>query len=75
MKSAMTPHDSAATVYVRFLSQSPEAVVSEESLRELFNNYGPVFDCAIKKLSQDQVTCLNIYIPYTFIYNFLFYHF
>jgi hypothetical protein len=50
-----TPHDSAATVYVRFMSQSSEAVVSEETLRILFNNYGPVFDCAIKKLSQDTV--------------------
>lgn len=55
IKSAATPHDSAATVYVRFLTQAADVVVSEESLRNIFSNYGPVFDCAIKKLSHDQV--------------------
>jgi hypothetical protein len=46
---------------VRFLSQSADAVVCEESLRELFSNYGPVFDCAIKKLSQDPVRFVFIF--------------
>jgi hypothetical protein len=58
IKSAATPHDAAATVYVRFMALSNDAVVSEESLRDLFNNFGPVFDCAIKKLCKDPVSVL-----------------
>jgi RNA recognition motif-containing protein len=56
VKSVIVPHDPAASVYVRFLTMRPEAVVSEEILRNLFSQYGPVFDCAIKKLRRDPVS-------------------
>jgi hypothetical protein len=56
VKSAIVPHDPAASVYVRFLAMTPDAVVSEEILRNLFSYYGPVFDCAIKKLRKDPVS-------------------
>jgi RNA recognition motif-containing protein len=55
VKSAIVPHDPAASVYVRFLTMRPDAVVSEEILRNMFSHYGPVFDCAIKKLRRDPV--------------------
>lgn len=54
IKSTTTPHDSAATVYVRFLTLEDNIEITEESLRTLFNQYGPVFDCAIKKLAPEQ---------------------
>jgi hypothetical protein len=42
------------------MALSNDAVVSEESLRDLFNNFGPVFDCAIKKLCKDPVSALRV---------------
>jgi len=51
---------------VRFLTQADNVVVSEELLRELFNQYGPVFDCAIKKLSQEQVDTVDIFLQIAF---------
>ena len=42
-------------MYVRFLTLEDNVEITEESLRTLFNQYGPVFDCAIKKLAQEQV--------------------
>jgi hypothetical protein len=48
-----------ASVYVRFLTMKPDAVVSEEILRNLFSCYGPVFDCAIKKVRRDPVSVLR----------------
>jgi hypothetical protein len=38
---------------------TPDAVVSEEILRNLFSYYGPVFDCAIKKLRKDPVSVVH----------------
>jgi hypothetical protein len=62
VKSAIVPHDPAASVYVRFLTMRPEAVVSEEILRNIFSHYGPVFDCAIKKLRRDPVRRFMVYM-------------
>ena len=51
---SVNQHDSAATVYVRFAVQISGVVVSEDSLRSLFSNYGLVFDANIKKLSSGE---------------------
>jgi hypothetical protein len=39
-----------------------DAVVSEEILRDMFSYYGPVVDCAIKKLRRDPVRRFMMYI-------------
>jgi hypothetical protein len=59
VKSTIAPHDPAASVYVRFLTMKTTAVVSEEILRDMFSYYGPVFDCAIKKLRMDPVSAVH----------------
>ncbi len=69
IKSTTTPHDSAATVYVRFLTLEDNMEITEESLRTLFNQYGPVFDCAIKKLAQEQV--IDFFCLFVFMLTFL----
>jgi hypothetical protein len=59
VKSTIVPHDPAASVYVRFLTMKTDAVVSEEILRDMFSYFGPVLDCAIKKLRMDPVSAVH----------------
>jgi hypothetical protein len=60
VKSTIIAHDPAASVYVRFLAMTMDAVVSEEILRNLFSHYGSVFDCAIKKVRRDPVSSFSV---------------
>jgi hypothetical protein len=65
VKSTVPSQEAAASVYVRFMAMSADGAVSEETLRGLFGYYGPVLDCAIKKLRKDPVSssCVSFPVP------------
>lgn len=44
-----------AQIHVSFISKQVDALITEETLRSLFSNYGQVVDVAIKKSKFDHV--------------------
>jgi hypothetical protein len=45
------------------MAMSANGAVSEEIFRGLFGYYGPVLDCAIKKLRKDPVSSSRVSFP------------
>jgi hypothetical protein len=68
VKSTVPAQEAVASVYVRFMAMSADGMVSEEILRGLFGYYGPVLDCAIKKLRVDPVSNSRASLRYQMVF-------
>ena len=66
MKSDNSAQHSAATIFVKFASQSG-IIVSEEVLRNHFSVYGAVLDATIRTITIDEVSLcvMNTFLLYS----------
>jgi hypothetical protein len=57
MKPPRQEELTTAQIHVSYISKQVEVVISEDTLRKIFEHFGVVVDVAIKKSQYDPVSC------------------